>query len=67
MNQIKLAFSDMPYGSFRDLPRRIASVNILCDKAFNIAKDWKYDGYQRGFASMVYEYFDKYLFLSYTK
>ena len=47
MNQIKLAFSDVAYGSFRDLPRRIASVNILCDKAFNIAKYWKYDGYQR--------------------
>ena len=59
MNQIKLVFSDMAYGSFRDLPRRIASVNILCDKAFNIAKYWKYDGYQRGFASMVYEFFDK--------
>ena len=32
---------------------------ILRDKAFNIAKDQKYDGYQRGLASMVYKYFDK--------
>ena len=29
------------------------------DKVFNIAKNPKYDGYQRGFASMVYKVFDK--------
>ena len=29
------------------------------DKAFNIAKSPKYDGYQRGLASMVYKFFDK--------
>ena len=29
------------------------------DKAFNIAKNPKYDGYQRGLASMVYNFFDK--------
>ena len=29
------------------------------DKAFNIAKNPKYDGYQRGIASMVYKFFDK--------
>ena len=28
-------------------------------KAFNIAKDVKYDGYQRGLASMFYKFFDK--------
>ena len=32
---------------------------ILSDKAFNIPKNPKYDGYQRGFASMVYKFFDK--------
>ena len=32
---------------------------ILCDKAFNIAKNPKYDEYQRGTASMVYKCFDK--------
>ena len=32
---------------------------VLRDKAFNIAKDAKYDGYQRGLASMVYKCFDK--------
>ena len=32
---------------------------ILRGKAFNIAKIPKYDGYQRGLASMVYKFFDK--------
>ena len=32
---------------------------MLRDKAFNIAKNPKYDGYQRGLASMVYKFFDK--------
>ena len=32
---------------------------MLRDKAFNIASDPKYDGYQRGLASMVYKFFDK--------
>ena len=31
----------------------------LKNKAFNIAKDPKYDGYLRGLASMVYKFFDK--------
>ena len=29
------------------------------DKGFNIAKNPKYDGYQRGLASMAYNFFDK--------
>ena len=32
---------------------------VLRDKAFNIANSPKYDGYQRGLASMVYMFFDK--------
>ena len=43
----------MAYGDFKDLLRRIASDKTLHDKAFNIAKNLKYDGYQRGLASMV--------------
>ena len=39
--------------------KRTASDKILRDKAFNIAKNPKYDGYQRGLASMVYKFFDK--------
>ena len=49
----------MAHGDFKDLVRRIASDKVLRDKAFNIAKNPKYDGYQRGIASMVYKYFDK--------
>ena len=50
---------DMAYGDFKDLARRTASDKILRDKAFNIAKNPKYDGYQRGLTSMVYKFFDK--------
>ena len=42
----------MAYGDFKDSTRRTASDKILCDKAFNITKNPKYDGYQRGLASM---------------
>ena len=49
----------MAYGDFKDLIRRTTADNALRDKAFNIAKNPKYDGYQRGLASMVYKYFDK--------
>ena len=38
---------DMAYGDFKDLTRRTASDKILHDKAFSIAKNLKYDGYQR--------------------
>ena len=50
---------DMVYGDFKDLARRTASDKILRDKAFNIAKNPKYDGYQRQLAFMVYKFFDK--------
>ena len=44
---------DMAYGDFKDLTRRTTYHKILRDKAFNIAKNPKYGGYQRGIASMV--------------
>ena len=50
---------DMTYGDFKDLARRTDSDKFLRDKAFNIAKHPKYDGFQRGLASMVYKFFDK--------
>ena len=50
---------DMAYGDFKDLARRTASDKVLRDKAFNIAKNLKYDGLQRGLASMVYKFFYK--------
>ena len=40
----------MAYGDFKGLPRRTASGKVLRDKALNIAKNLKYDGYQCGFA-----------------
>ena len=50
---------DMTYGDFKDLARRTPSDKVLRDKAFNIAKSSKYDGYQWGLSSMVYKFFDK--------
>ena len=49
----------MVYGDFRDLTRRSAFDKILRDKAFNIPKNPKYDGYERGHAAMFYKFFDK--------
>ena len=48
---------DTAYEDFKDLIRRTASDKILHDKALNIAKNPKYDGYLRGLASMVYKCF----------
>ena len=50
---------DMAYGDFKDLKRRTASDKSLRDKAFNVTKNPKHDGHQRGLASMVYKFFDK--------
>ena len=49
----------MTYGDFKDLKRRRAADKVLRHKAFNIAKNPEYYGYQRGLASMVYKFFDK--------
>ena len=50
---------DMAYGKSKDLAQRTQSDKVLINKAFKIASDPKYDGYQRGIASMVYNFFDK--------
>ena len=50
---------DMAYGDFKDLTRRTGSDKVLRVKAFNIAKNPKYDEYHRGLASTVYRFFDK--------
>ena len=47
------------YSDRKDLTKRTIADKIFKNKAFNIAKDPKYDGYQRGLASMVYKFFDK--------
>ena len=50
---------DAAYSDSKDLTKRTIADKILKNKAFNIAKDPKCDGYQRGLASMVYKFFDK--------
>ena len=50
---------DAAYSDSKDLTKRTVANKILRNKAFNIAKDPKYDGYQRGLVSMVYKFFDK--------
>ena len=49
----------MTYRDLKDLPRRTTSHKVLCDKKLNIAKTPKYVGYQKGFASNIFQYFDK--------
>ena len=50
---------DMTSRDFKDLNRRTPADKLWRDKAFDIAKDSKYDWNQHGLASMVYNYFDK--------
>ena len=47
------------YGKSKDLVKRTQSDKVLKDKAFKIASNLKYDGYQRTLVSMVYEFFDE--------
>ena len=49
----------MAYVDFNDLARRTASDKVFRYKAFNIAKNPKYDRQQRGYVSMVYKCFNK--------
>ena len=57
-NELDKAFfqHDMAYGDFKQEEQLLI---VLRDKAFNIAENPKYDGYQSGLASMVYKLFDK--------
>ena len=50
---------DMAHGDFKDLNRRTTADKVFRDKAFNISKNQKYDGYQCEIASMVFKFFDK--------
>ena len=49
---------DAAYSDSKDLTKITIADKILKNKAVDIAKDPKYDGYQRGLASMVYKFFD---------
>ena len=50
---------DMAYGKSKDLVKRTQSDKVLRNKAFKVASDPKYDVYQTGLASMVYNFFIK--------
>ena len=45
--------------NLKDLGRKTASDKHLRDNPFTIAKNPKYDRYQRGLALMIYKFFDK--------
>ena len=49
----------MTYGKYKDLAKKIESDKVIGDKAFKIASNPRYNGYQKGLASMVYKFFDK--------
>ena len=44
----------MAYGKSKDFVKKTQSDKVLKDKAFKITSDPKYDGHQKGSASMVY-------------
>ena len=50
---------DLAYGDFKDLAKRTITDKVLRNKAFKIANDQEYDGYQRGLAPMIYKFSDK--------
>ena len=50
---------DSAYADHKDLIYRTEADKVLRDKAYDIASNPEYDGYQRGLASMVYKFFDK--------
>ena len=49
----------MAYNKFKDLEKRTQSDIALKCKALTIGSNPKYNGYERGLASMVYKFFDK--------
>ena len=49
---------DAAYADNKDLLNRTRADKILRYKAYGIANNPQYDGYQRGLASMVYKFFD---------
>ena len=49
---------DAAYAKYKDVENRLTSDQKLKDSAYDIASNSKYDGYQRGLASMVYKFFE---------
>ena len=50
---------DSAYADHKDLINKTKPDKVLRDKAYDIASNPEYDGYQRGLASVVYKFFDK--------
>ena len=50
---------DSAYADHKDLINRTEADKVLRDKAYDIASNPEYDGYQRGLVGMVYNFFDK--------
>ena len=50
---------DSAYADHKYLKKRTKSDKVLRNKAYDIAINPEYDGYQRGLASIVYKFFDK--------
>ena len=65
---VKTCFQhDMAYGDFKDLNRRTATDKLLHGKAFNIAKNQKYDGCQRGLINLFISFLIKKLLVEQLK
>ena len=60
MNELDKAcfVHDAAYSDSKDLTKRTIADKNFKNRAFDIAKDPKYDGYQRRLASMAYKFFD---------
>ena len=52
-------YDDIVYNTYKDSVKRIESEKLLRNKAFKIASNARYDGYQRGLASMIYTFLYK--------
>ena len=50
---------DVSYSDSKDLANRTILGKTLKDRAYEIARNCKYNGYPRALASMVYDFFDK--------
>ena len=49
----------MANNKFKDLEKRTQSDIVLKNKSLKVASNPKYNGYERGLASMVYKFLDK--------
>ena len=49
---------DAAYAKYKDVENRLILDQKLRNSAYDIASNPRYDGYQRGLASMVYNFFD---------